>query len=125
MCGQALPGQDIGGFESAGSDQWADPALLIRWTIAGAFLPWFRNHYNRNSKCFQEPFNFVEWFNTDEARNKGFYQLPSPQDLYLKVVPICRWVVSSQTRAAVTRGLLLPIGNSIVGRPGCSVGHHG
>lgn len=92
MCGQALAGQDIGGFESRNDEKWADPALLIRWTIAGAFLPWFRNHYNRNSKYFQEPFNFVEWFSSEDAHSKGFTRVPEPQDIYRKVLPICRCV---------------------------------
>jgi len=99
MCGQALSGQDIGGFESRWVDlgngssreeKWVDPALLIRWTIAGAFMPWFRNHYHGGSKYFQEPFNFEDWFDTEEARKLNFKGLPEPQDLYRKVVPACR-----------------------------------
>ncbi|MCL2577293.1 MAG: hypothetical protein FWE27_04500 [Defluviitaleaceae bacterium] len=41
-----MAGQDIGGFEREHDwENWADPELLIRRTAAGAFLPWFRNHY--------------------------------------------------------------------------------
>eukprot|EP00775_Hariotina_reticulata_P012727 gene12727-12857_t len=98
LCGQALSGQDIGGFESHDDEEWADPALLIRWTIAGAFLPWFRNHYHGGRKLFQEPFNFVEWFQTAEARNRGFRDLPEPKDLYRKVVPICRYYIRLRYR---------------------------
>lgn len=61
MCGKAIYGQDIGGFETSKRDngQWVDPELLIRWTALGAFLPWFRNHYIRKGKkLFQEPYMY-------------------------------------------------------------------
>jgi len=67
---------------------------LIRWTIAGAFLPWFRNHYVRKGrKEFQEPFMYVEWFN----QYKGG-QLPEPQDLYRMVLPVCKHYIELRYR---------------------------
>lgn len=96
MCGVVINGQDIGGFETSSQDNgsWASPELLIRWTAAGAFLPWFRNHYVRKGrKYFQEPFMYVEWFN----QNKGG-QLPEPQDLYRMVLPICKHYIELRYR---------------------------
>jgi alpha-glucosidase len=34
--------------------------LLMRWMILGAFLPWYRNHYNGYTKAFQEPYAYDE-----------------------------------------------------------------
>jgi alpha-glucosidase len=61
LVGVVINGQDIGGFEASNEgERWANPELLIRWTAAGAFLPWFRNHYVRKGrKEFQEPFMYV------------------------------------------------------------------
>jgi alpha-glucosidase len=95
MCGLTICGQDIGGFEKEGQwwEQWASPELLIRWTVAGAFLPWFRNHYIRKGqKDFQEPFMYEEWF---KERNRP---LPEPQDLYRMVIPICRYYIELRYR---------------------------
>lgn len=92
----AINGQDIGGFEAAASDdgKWANPELLIRWTAAGAFLPWFRNHYVRKGrKEFQEPFMYVEWFEQYQGGN-----IPEPQDLYRMVLPICRHYIQLRYR---------------------------
>jgi alpha-glucosidase len=52
MSGVLINGQDIGGFECNNLDngKWASPELMIRWTAAGAFLPWFRNHYVRKGR---------------------------------------------------------------------------
>lgn len=62
--------------------KWASPELVIRWTAAGAFLPWFRNHYVRKGrKDFQEPFQYVEWFGGNP---------PEPRDLYYMVPDICK-----------------------------------
>ena len=36
------------------------PKLLTRWTTLGAFLGWFRNHYDGYSKSFQEPYAYGE-----------------------------------------------------------------
>lgn len=94
MCGLAICGQDIGGFESRKDEEkWASPELLIRWTVAGAFLPWFRNHYVRKGrKEFQEPFMYVEYFN---ERN---LPIPQPQDLYEMVLPICKYYIELRYR---------------------------
>lgn len=92
----AVTGQDIGGFEqSAGDDQqkWASPELVIRWTAAGAFLPWFRNHYVRKGrKEFQEVFQYVKWFET------WGQPIPEPQDLYRMVPTICKHYIELRYR---------------------------
>lgn len=95
MCGVVINGQDIGGFEaSADGGKWADPELMIRWTAAGAFLPWFRNHYVRKGrKEFQEPFMYVEWFN----QYRGGV-LPEPCELYRMVLPVCRHYIELRYR---------------------------
>ncbi|HBY79118.1 MAG TPA: alpha-glucosidase [Cyanobacteria bacterium UBA11148] len=96
MCGLAINGQDIGGFEASAIDEgkWPSPELLIRWTAAGAFLPWFRNHYVRKGrKEFQEPFMYVEWFNQYQGGH-----LPAPQDLYRMVLPICKHYIELRYR---------------------------
>lgn len=95
MCGVVINGQDIGGFEaSSEGGKWADPELIIRWTAAGAFLPWFRNHYVRKGrKEFQEPFMYVEWFN----QYRGGI-LPEPQELYRMVLPVCRHYIGLRYR---------------------------
>lgn len=49
----AQPGGDIVGGET-------DPELLTRWMQLGAFLPWYRNHYNGYTKAFQEPWRYPE-----------------------------------------------------------------
>ncbi len=95
MCGMVICGQDIGGFEAENDSQhWASPELLIRWTAAGAFLPWFRNHYMRKGKKdFQEPFMYEEWFNQNCDG-----QLPEPQDQYRMVLPICKYYIELRYR---------------------------
>jgi alpha-glucosidase len=96
LCGLAINGQDIGGFEASVVDEgkWASPELLIRWTAAGAFLPWFRNHYVRKGrKEFQEPFMYVEWFNQYQGG-----KLPEPQSLYRMVLPICKHYIELRYR---------------------------
>ncbi|MEL7036654.1 MAG: TIM-barrel domain-containing protein [Cyanobacteria bacterium J06592_8] len=89
----AVTGQDIGGFEQSAADdqqKWASPELVIRWTAAGAFLPWFRNHYVRKGrKEFQEVFQYVEWFNGNP---------PEPQDLYRMVPTICKHYIELRYR---------------------------
>ena len=40
--------------------QIVDPEMLARWTIMGAFLPWFRNHYDNYYKPYQEPYMYAE-----------------------------------------------------------------
>jgi alpha-glucosidase len=93
LCGQAMAGEDIGGFAQGEPGQgWVGPELLMRWTMAGAFLPWFRNHYVRKGqKQFQEPFQYVEWFRT--------YNQPVPDPaLYDMVVPVCRHYIERRYR---------------------------
>ena len=56
----------------------------MRWTAAGEFLPWFRNHYVRKGrKDFQEPFQYqtvaVNTVNPPESR--PFYGM---------VLPVCK-----------------------------------
>jgi len=95
MCGQAMAGQDIGGFEREHDwEQWADPELLIRWTTAGALMPWFRNHYmgKKGVKLFQEPYAYAgvdldKWNVPHEVRH--FYKC---------VLPVCRHYIELRYR---------------------------
>jgi alpha-glucosidase len=95
LCGVAICGQDIGGFESEEDWQhWADPELLIRWTCAGAFLPWFRNHYIKKDgrKYFQEPFAY-QWVDLD------YWNVPQEKRyLYGCVLPICKYYIELRYR---------------------------
>ena len=54
LSGVAFTGADVGGFASD-----TTPELLIRWTQAGALLPYFRNHALQDS-IYQEPWAFGE-----------------------------------------------------------------
>lgn len=82
MCGIAICGEDIGGFEAEFDwQQWAGPELLMRWTMAGAFLPWFRNHYIRKGrKRFQEPFMYqtVDINNVFPVESRKYYGMALP-----------------------------------------------
>ncbi|MEO1258616.1 MAG: TIM-barrel domain-containing protein [Bacteroidota bacterium] len=91
LAGQSMSGQDIGGFERENDWQkWADPELLIRWTAAGAFLPWFRNHYiQKGQKLFQEPYKYQDY--KDQAP-------PEDQYLYDAVLPVCRYYIQLRYR---------------------------
>ncbi|MGC4102443.1 glycoside hydrolase family 31 protein [Ferruginibacter sp.] len=76
LSGVPLSGCDIGGFavssDPAGTttDFFAQNGkivggitnyeLLTRWVQLGAFLPWFRNHYNGYNKQFQEIYAYGE-----------------------------------------------------------------
>jgi len=95
LCGVAICGQDIGGFEAEEEWQhWADPELLIRWTCAGAFLPWFRNHYIKKDgrKHFQEPFAY-QWVDLDR------WNIPQEKRyLYSSVLPICKYYIELRYR---------------------------
>lgn len=116
LCGLNINGQDIGGFEASNKDngRWASPELLIRWTAAGAFLPWFRNHYVRKGrKEFQEPFMYVEWF------EEYGHQIPEPQDLYRMVLPICKHYIELRYRLLQLFYDCL-FENTLNGRPICS-----
>ncbi|MGO8899878.1 MAG: TIM-barrel domain-containing protein [Isosphaeraceae bacterium] len=99
MCGIAICGEDIGGFETEFPGQWwANPELLMRWTIAGAFLPWFRNHYIRKRekpwmepvKRFQEPYAYQSVdLNNIPAEARPFYSM---------VLPVCRYYIERRYR---------------------------
>lgn len=93
MCGIAMCGQDIGGFEKDKDwEQWADPELLMRWTIAGAFLPWFRNHYVRKDrKRFQEPYAY-------QGIDPNTIFPPGARPFYPMVLPACRHYIERRYR---------------------------
>lgn len=73
LSGIPISGCDIGGF--ANGTGTTEPSfvaggkvmqgitnyeLLTRWMHLGAFLPWYRNHYNGYTKQFQEPWAYAE-----------------------------------------------------------------
>jgi alpha-glucosidase len=62
LSGQPLSGADVGGFAAAVNlsrlESIATPELLTRWSNLSAFLGWFRNHYDKYNKSFQEPYNY-------------------------------------------------------------------
>lgn len=92
LSGQPISGADIGGFgPRSDHEKWVDPELLMRWTIAGAFLPWFRNHYTRkdNAKEFQEPWAFPENRHRVPAQDKWLYDA---------MVPVCRHFIELRYR---------------------------
>jgi alpha-glucosidase len=91
LTGQALAGQDIGGFEQENDEQWADPELLIRWTVMGAFLPWFRNHYSGKpgKKLFQEPYMYQTVI--DHIPDDYKY-------MYRAVLPVCKYYIELRYR---------------------------
>ena len=74
LSGQPISGCDIGGFANgSGSSPSSfdpetsqivggitDPELFVRWMNLGAFLPWYRNHYDGYSKQYQEPYAYGE-----------------------------------------------------------------
>ncbi len=63
LSGQAISGCDIGGFANgSGSegDGITNYELFTRWMTLGAFLPWYRNHYDAYTKSFQEPYRYGE-----------------------------------------------------------------
>jgi alpha-glucosidase len=64
LSGQPLSGCDIGGFASGsgsvGSNAITNYELFTRWMHLGAFLPWYRNHYDGYGKGFQEPYAYGE-----------------------------------------------------------------
>lgn len=94
MCGLAISGEDIGGFEREHDwERWADPELLMRWTAAGAFLPWFRNHYIRKgAKLFQEPYAYAQL-------DLNAWNIPQSQRyLYASVLPVCKAYIELRYR---------------------------
>jgi len=65
LSGLPISGCDIGGFANGsgsvsenGTHGVTQYELFTRWMTAGAFLPWYRNHYDGYTKSFQEPFNY-------------------------------------------------------------------
>ena len=69
LSGVPIAGSDIGGFANGGAEMGsaapgklpvANDELVIRWMTLGAFLPWYRNHYDSYTKAFQEPFNYAD-----------------------------------------------------------------
>jgi alpha-glucosidase (family GH31 glycosyl hydrolase) len=84
MTGQSMAGQDIGGFERENDwEQWVDPELFIRWVGAGAFLPWFRNHYIRKGiKLFQEPYKFQDHISSVPQQYRYIYEAVLPVTRY-------------------------------------------
>lgn len=90
---QPVAGPDVGGFSPyAEGHKWCDPALLIRWTAAGAFFPWFRNHYIRkDQKWFQEPWAY-------EELDLAAHGLEQQAWLYKSVLPICRYYTELRYR---------------------------
>jgi alpha-glucosidase len=73
LSGIPIAGADIGGFAN-GSGSTPGPTasggkiaggitggdLFTRWMHVGAFLPWYRNHYNGYTKQFQEVYAYGE-----------------------------------------------------------------
>ncbi|MCF6283397.1 MAG: hypothetical protein L3J28_14550 [Candidatus Polarisedimenticolaceae bacterium] len=84
IAGQSMSGQDIGGFEREESwQQWVDPELFIRWISAGAFLPWFRNHYiQKGQKLFQEPYKFQDHIDQAPEQDRMTYRAVLPTAQY-------------------------------------------
>lgn len=73
MSGVPISGCDIGGFATGTGTTSASGVvggsivggvtnyeLLTRWMQLGAFLPWYRNHYDGYNKQFQEAFAYGE-----------------------------------------------------------------
>ncbi|MFK8164383.1 MAG: TIM-barrel domain-containing protein [Lewinella sp.] len=63
LSGQPISGCDIGGFANGSGSVGGgvtEYELFTRWMTCGAFLPWYRNHYDKYTKDFQEPYNYGE-----------------------------------------------------------------
>jgi alpha-glucosidase len=73
LSGQPISGCDIGGFATGSAstgDFYVDDGkaygnitnyeLFTRWMQLGAFLPWYRNHYDGYVKQYQEPYQYGE-----------------------------------------------------------------
>jgi len=100
MSAQPLSGCDIGGFANGSGSEGSgevhnkfntdpnnppyitggetEPTLLARWMTMGAFLPWYRNHYDGYTKAYQEPYNYTYYITK---------QTPYPRDT--RVLPAC------------------------------------
>ena len=55
--GTTVPSSVVGGSIVNGITNYE---LFTRWMQLGAFLPWYRNHYDGYNKQFQEPFAYAE-----------------------------------------------------------------
>ncbi|GFP51923.1 alpha-glucosidase 2 [Trichoderma asperellum] len=100
LSGNAISGQDVGGFEFIEPDHnWANPELLIRWYGAYSLLPWFRNHYTKyrtfldgphkgemrkDGKQFQEPYAYDQHY----RENMHHFHDPREAFLFRAVLPI-------------------------------------
>eukprot|EP00897_Mesotaenium_endlicherianum_P007664 jgi/Mesen1/6926/ME000036S06254 len=67
LSGMPIAGPDVGGYGNGDfpgtatlTSGMCPPDLLVRWTAAAAFFPWFRNHYSGYTKLFQEPWAYGE-----------------------------------------------------------------
>ncbi|KAM0256094.1 hypothetical protein ACHAQJ_005181 [Trichoderma viride] len=105
ISGNAISGQDVGGFEFIEPDHnWANPELLIRWYGAYSLLPWFRNHYakyrtyidgpkegqmRKDGKQFQEPYAYEQHF----QENINDFEDPREALLFRAVLPVCKYYV--------------------------------
>lgn len=61
LSGLPISGCDIGGFATGSGSEGqgiTDYVLFTRWMNLGAFLPWYRNHYDGYQKLFQEPYRY-------------------------------------------------------------------
>jgi len=61
LSGQPISGCDIGGFATGSGSEGngvTNFELFTRWMTCGAFLPWYRNHYDGYNKAFQEPYMY-------------------------------------------------------------------
>jgi len=93
LSGVAFAGADIGGFAFD-----ADAELTARWTQAGAFLPYFRNH-SAIGFVRQEPWAFGEPYETviKKAIELRYHFLPHLYTLFHETsttgLPMCRPLV--------------------------------
>jgi alpha-glucosidase len=73
LSGIPISGADIGGFANGSASEGSfrvvngkvmggvtNPELFTRWMHVGAFLPWYRNHYDGYTKQFQEVYAYGE-----------------------------------------------------------------
>ncbi len=63
ISGLPISGCDIGGFANGSGSEGqgvTNYELFTRWMNCGAFLPWYRNHYDGYTKAFQEPYAYGE-----------------------------------------------------------------
>ena len=85
LSGITIAGCDIGGFANGSTsatqqgfnvtDGITDYKLLTRWMQAGAFLPWFRNHYDGYTKAFQEPIQYDQYSDSVRNNTRKYVQL--------------------------------------------------